>query len=73
MKNYKEFLNENSYVRDLAKIKSLIKGCKTTQQTQSAYNALELWKKKWEDESASQDLYELDRMIQDKDEETNVE
>ena len=72
MKKYKEFLNEN-YIRDLAKIKSIIKSCNTSQQTESAYKTLELWKNKWEDESPSQDLHELDRMIQDKDKETNVE
>ena len=72
MKKFKEFLNENTYIKDLAKIKSIIKSCNTSQQTESAYNTLELWKSKWKNESVSQDLHELDRMIQDKQEETNI-
>jgi len=72
MKKYNEFVNEGTYVRELAKIKSIIRSCKTSQQIESAYNALDLWKKKWEDELASQDLQELDRIIQDKQEETDI-
>jgi len=70
MKKYKEF-NESkkaksTYVQDLSKIKNIIKSCKTNKQTESADNALELWKKKWKEELASQDVHELNRMIQDK-------
>jgi len=73
MKNYKEFLNENTYIQDLDKIKSTIRSCKTYQQTNSADNAYGLWKKKWKDEATSHDIQELDKIIQDKYKETNVE
>jgi len=38
MKKYKEFLNESTYVRELAKMKNIIRSCKTEKQTESAEN-----------------------------------
>lgn len=37
----------NKYFDDLAKVSQIIKSCKTEEQTESAYNVYNLWKKKW--------------------------
>ncbi len=72
MKKFEEFVNENTYVRDLSKIKTIIRSCKTEKQVESAEKAFDLWKKKWDEESSSQDIQELIRKIQDKYEETKL-
>lgn len=73
MKKFEEFVNESTYVRELAKMKNIIRSCKTEKQTESAEKALDLWKNKWQDESSSQDIQELVRMIQNKYEEINLD
>ena len=53
LNDYNTFINEsnidiaNSYIKDLTKMKKTINSCKTEEQTRSADNAFELWKKKW--------------------------
>jgi len=80
MKNWKEF-NENKqgeevvdkYVKDLSKLKKIIKSCKTEAQTRSADNAFDLWKKKWaklrsqiHNYDFNTDIDELDDLLKDK-------
>ncbi len=65
MKKFKEFINE-SYVEELTKLKNTIKGCKTEDHIESAYNYFIYWKNKWKDELSDQDIQELDRNIKNK-------
>ena len=65
MKKYEEFINESTYVRDLAKVKKIIKSCETKEHVDAAIKSLDLLKTKWEDEYADQDVQELERTIED--------
>lgn len=69
MKKFNEFINESTYVQDLAKVKKIIKSCETEEQLDSASNAVNILKKTWNDEFAEHDIWELDRKIKDKYEE----
>lgn len=66
MKKYKQFLNESTYVKDLAKVKKIIMSCKTREQVGYAINTLDLLKSKWDDEYNEYDIIELERSIEDK-------